>query len=132
MSDDSNKELIDEEMTTDILDITMAAIIYLIDEIEGYTIQYPKKSKDEVLELIRSKEWIYVSKKPEFLTWRDWFVMIAVNRIIQCLKWRRDKITEEQIKHVENLIYETMDDFENQKSRGKYNIYRIGFRKFES
>ena len=131
MNDDSNEKLLDEERKTIISNATMTAIITLTNEIEGYTRQYSDKAEDEALEYIRSKEWVCTAETPEFHTWRDWFVIMTLNRVRGYLKCYQYKMTTDEANLVKNLIYKTMDEFRFWKSKGGYYSYRIGFRKFE-
>jgi hypothetical protein len=110
--------------------MTMATILDLTNEIEAYERLYPEKSEDEVLKLIRSKRWYYVSKTPEFQTWSDWFVIMVMNSVLENLSFYQIKMADEEIKMVKNLIYKTMDEFPYWKGKGGYYRQRIGFRQF--
>ena len=132
MSDDSNKEIMDEERKTIISNATMTAIITITNEIEGYMRQYLDKGEDEALRWVRSKEWFCSSEKPEVPTWRDWFFVITMNRVRGHLKCYQFKMTTDEVNLVTNLIFKTMDQFLFWKSKGGYYSYRIGFGKFES
>jgi hypothetical protein len=65
------------------------------------------------------------------MSWRDWFVIMTMNRVRESLKYYKYKVTDDELKHVEILIYKTMDEFPAWKSKGGYYRQRIGFRKFE-
>jgi hypothetical protein len=130
MAGDSKSETLDIDRSTLISDMTMAAILDLTTDIEAYERIYPEKSEDEVLKLILSKRWYYVSKTPEFAFWSDWFVIIVMNGVWENLSFYKIKITDEESRLVKNLIYKTMDEFPCWKSRGGYYRQRIGFRQF--
>jgi len=57
---------------------------------------------------------------------------MAMNGVWERLAFYKIKMTDEEYKSVENLIYKTMDEFPGWKSKGGYFRQRIGFRKFES
>lgn len=122
--------MLDIDRSTLISDMTMAAILDLTTEIEAYERMYPEKSEDEVLKLIRSKRWNYVTKTPEFQTWSDWFEIMVMNGVCENLSFYKTRMSNEEQKFVENLIYKTMDEFPCWKSRGGYYRQRIGFRQF--
>jgi hypothetical protein len=132
MTDNPSKKLLDEERKTIISNATMTAIIIITNEIEGYMRQYIDKGEDEALKWIRSKEWFCSSEKPEFPTWRDWFLVITMNRVRGYLKCYQIKMTTDEVNLVTNLISKTMDEFRFWKSKGGYYSYRIGFVKFET
>jgi hypothetical protein len=130
MPSDSKNEMLDIDRSTLISDMTMATILDLTNEIEAYERMYPEKSEDEVLKLIRSKRWYYVSKIPEFQTWSDWFLIMVMNGVCENLSFYQIKMTDEEFKLIKNLIYKTMDEFPYWKSKGGYYRQRIGFRQF--
>ena len=91
--------------------LTIGVIIDLTYEIEGIERENPSMSDDEVLELILSKKWYYVSKVPELLCWSDWFVIIAMQRVKEYFCREKYRLTGKEIRIVENVIYEMMDKF---------------------
>lgn len=131
MHDYSENELFDGEREAIIDGMTLAEIYDLTNEIEAYERKYPDKSEDEVIKLVMSKRWYYVPKMPDFPSWRDWFVIMTMNRVRESLKYYKYKVTDDELKHVEILIYKTMDEFPAWKSKLGYYRQRIGFRKFE-
>jgi hypothetical protein len=132
MACNSKSETFDIDRSTLISDMTMAAILDLTTEIEAYERMYPEKSENQVLKLIRSKRWYYVSKTPEFASWRDWFVIMVINGVCENLSFYRIKMADEEYRLVENLIYKTMSEFPCWKSKGGYYRQRIGFRQLVS
>ena len=130
MPNNTKNEMLDIERSTVISDMTIATIIGLTNEIEAYERMYPEKSEDEVLKLIRSKRWYYVPKMPELPSWCDWLLIMAMNGVWENLSFYQIKMTDEEQKFIENLIYKTMDEFPGWKSQGGYYRQRIGFRKF--
>lgn len=132
MLDDSNNKMLDIDRSILISDMTLAAILDLTTEIEAYERMYPEKSEDEVLKLIRSKRWYYVSKTPEFASWSDWFVIMVMNGVCENLSFYQIKISNEEQKFVENLIYKMMNEFLCWKSKGGYYRQRIGLENISS
>lgn len=130
MLHDSNNKMLDIDRSTLISDMTIATILDLTDKIEAYERMYPEKSENEVLKLIRSKRWCFVAKTPELTSWSDWFVIMVMNGVCENLSFYEIKMTDEESKLVENLIYKAMDEFPCWKSRGGYYRQRIGFRQF--
>ncbi len=130
MTCNSKHEMLEIDKPTLISDMTIAAILDLTTEIEAYERMYPEKSEDEVLKLIRSKSWYYVTKIPELASWNDWFVIMVTNSVRERLSFYQIKMTDEESEFVETLIYKTMDEFPCWKSRGGYYRQRIGFRQF--
>ena len=94
-----------------IRDLTVGVIIDLTYEIEGIERENQSMSDDEVLELILSKNWYYVSKVPELPCWSEWFVIIAMQRVKEYFCREKYRLTEKEIRIVENVIYEMMDEF---------------------
>jgi hypothetical protein len=125
-----NIEVPEEEKKAIIECTTMAVIVDLTNELEAYERKYPDKSEEEVLKLVLSKRWYHLQKLPEFPFWRDWFIAMAFSRAIENISGYNFKLTFEEKKLVENLIYKTMDKFPAWKSKGGYYRQRIGFRKF--
>ena len=128
----SKIETLDIDRSTLISDITTATILDLTCEIEAYERLYPEKSEDEVLKLIRSKRWYYVSKTSEFASWSDWFVIMIMNGVCENLSFYKIKISNEEQKFVENLIYRMMNEFPCWKSKGGYYRQRIGLENISS
>jgi hypothetical protein len=128
MTCNSKSETLDIDRSTLISDMTMAAVLDLTTEIEAYERMYPEKSEDEVLKLIRSKRWYYAAKRPELASWNDWFVIMVINGVCENLSFYQIKISDEEQKFVENLIYKIMNEFPCWKSKGGYYRQRIGFR----
>jgi hypothetical protein len=84
-------------------------------------------SEDEVLELILSKNWYYVPEFPELPCWSDWFVIIAMQRVKEYFCREKYRLTAKEIKIVENVIYEMMDEFRNWENSGGFYRSRIGY-----
>ena len=114
-----------------ISDMTIAAVIDQTNKIEAYERRYPSLSEDEVLKLIRSKPWNEWPEEPEFLMWRDWFLLMTMKEVRESLKSHEIEMTEAERDYTETLICNTMDDFPAWKSRGGYYRQRIGFRKHD-
>jgi len=91
--------------------LTIGVIMDLTYEIEGIERENPSMSEDEVLELILSKNWYYVSKVPELPCWSEWFVIIAMQRVKEYFCREKYRLTGKEIRIVENVIYEMMDKF---------------------
>ena len=107
--------------------LTAGVILEIAYAMEGIARQYLEMSEDDVLQYILSKKWYYVPKVHELPSWRDWFVIIAKNRVIEFFCCESYKLTGKELKIVDNAIYEMMDEFRSWKHRGGYYRHRIGY-----
>ena len=127
MEHDSENGWVQGEDESVIQALTIGVIRDLTCEIEGIERENPSMSQDEVLEVILSKNWYYVSKIPELPCWNDWFVIIAMQRVKEYFCREKYRLTEKEIKIVENVIYEMMDEFRSWKNSGGFYRHRIGY-----